>query len=298
MSYIFPGKYTFNPKGAQTVPIKGIDDKRQITTTFTVRMTGKLRKLIYEGKTPRCLPRFDLPADFIVTFSDNHWLNSEISIELFRKVIFPYLKQAKASLKYPKEQMSLIIMDTFKEQDNDMILDLCKKHMCQVVIFARNLKNKFQPLDITVNKMPRSFISKEYNERFSKQVSQQLEKVIQPADVKVSLGLIELKVMHAKWILKLYNHLWHQNKIILNGFKAASITEAVESANTVLERIENSLSEQQTWATVYVLYLLYQEFDLKLLFCCLVTENKMFVSSYNIYLLSSWIIRCNCKEIY
>ena len=207
MSYVSPGKYTFNPKGAQTVPIKGIDDKRQITTTFTVRMTGKLRKLIYEGKTPRCLPRFDLPADFIVTFSDNHWLNSEISIELFRKVIFPYLKQAKASLKYPKEQMSLIIMDTFKEQDNDMILDLCKKHMCQVVIFARNLKNKFQPLDITVNKMPRSFISKEYNERFSKQVSQQLEKVIQPADAKVSLGLIELKVMHAKWILKLYNHL-------------------------------------------------------------------------------------------
>ena len=209
MSYVSPGKYTFNPKGAQTVPIKGIDDKRQITTTFTVSVTGKLLpiQLSYERKTPRCLPRFELPADFNVTFSDNHWSNTEKSIELFEKVIFPYLKQAKASLKYPKEQMSLIIMDTFKEQDNDMILDLCKKHMCQVVIFARNLKNKFQPLDITVNKMPRSFISKEYNERFSKQVSQQLEKVIQPADVKVSLGLIELKVMHAKWILKLYNHL-------------------------------------------------------------------------------------------
>ena len=28
-------------------------------------------------------------------------------------------------------------------------------------------------------------------------------------------------------------------------------------------------------------YLLYQEFDLKLLFCSLVTESKMFLSSYN-----------------
>ena len=67
---------------------------------------------------------------------------------------------------------------------------------------------------------------------------------MQPADVKVSLGLTELKVMHIKWILKLYNHLCHQNEIILNGRKATSITEAVESANTVLERIENPFREQ------------------------------------------------------
>ena len=50
--------------------------------------------------------------------------------------------------------------------------------------------------------------------------------------------------MHAKWILELYNHLYHQNEIILNDFKAASITEVVESANTVLKRIENPFSEQ------------------------------------------------------
>ena len=55
-------------------------------------------------------------------------------MELLEKVISPYLKQAKASLKYPKEQMSLTIMDTFKGQDNDVILDLCEEHMCQVVI--------------------------------------------------------------------------------------------------------------------------------------------------------------------
>ena len=172
LSYVSPGKYTFNPKGAKTVPIKGIDDKRQITATFTVSMTGKFLpiRLIYERKTPRCLTRFDFPADFNVTFSDNHWSNTEKSIELFEKVIFPYLKQAKASLKYPKEQMSLIIMDTFKGEDNDVILDLCEKHMCQVVIVPHNLTNKFQPLDITVNKPAKSFISNKYNEWFSKQV--------------------------------------------------------------------------------------------------------------------------------
>ena len=211
------------------MPIKGIDDKRQITATFTVSMTGKFLpiQLIYEGKTPRCLPRFDFPADFNVTFSDNQWSNTEKSNELFEKTIFSFLRQAKVSLKYPKEQMSLIIMDAFKRQDTDGILDLCGKHMCQVVIVPHNLRNKFQQLDITVNKPTKSFISNKYNEWLSKQVSQQLEKGI-----------------HAKWILELYNDLCHQNEIILNDFKAASITEAVESANAALERIENPFSKQ------------------------------------------------------
>ena len=146
------------------MPIKGIDDKRQIIATFTVSMTGKFLpiQLVYERKTPRSRPRFHFPANFNVSFSDSPWSNMEKSIELFEKVIFPYLKQAKASLKYPKEQMSLIIMDTFTGQDKDVIFVLCEKHVCQVVIVLHNLTNKFQPLDITVNKPAKSFILNKY----------------------------------------------------------------------------------------------------------------------------------------
>ena len=115
-SYVSPGKYTFNPIGAKTVPIKGIDDKRQITATFSVSMTGTFLpiQLIYEGKTRRCLPNYDFPNGFNVTYSPNHWSYTEKSVELFQKIIFPYFKTVKSSKKYPKEQMSLIIMDTFK----------------------------------------------------------------------------------------------------------------------------------------------------------------------------------------
>ena len=160
LSYVSPGKYTFNPKGAKIVPIKGTDDKRQITATFIVSTTGTFLpiQLIDEGKMARCLPKFDFPAGFSITFSENHWSNMEKSIELFEKVIFPYLKQVKLSLRYPKEQMSLLIMDTFKGQDNDVILDLCERHMCQVVIVPHDLMRDFRPLDITVNKPVKSFI--------------------------------------------------------------------------------------------------------------------------------------------
>ena len=67
--------------------------------------------------------------------------------------------------------MSLIFMDTFKGRDNDVILDLCVKHMCHVLIVPHNLKNKFKPLDITVNKPAKSFILNKYNEWFSKEIS-------------------------------------------------------------------------------------------------------------------------------
>ena len=245
LSYVSPGKYIFNPKGAKTIPIKGVDGKRQITATFSISMTGSFLpiQLIYEGKTRRCLPNYDLPKGFNVTYSPNHWSNTGKSVELFQKVIFPYLKNVKLSKKYPKEQMSLIIMDTFKGQDNDIVLNLCKKHFCQVVIVPHNLTKKFQPLDITVNKPAKSFISNKYNEWFGEQVAKQLQKGIPPADIQVSLNLGELKVMHARWISALYDYLCDLKEIILNGFKAAGITEAVESASAVLQRIENPFTK-------------------------------------------------------
>ena len=51
LSYVFPGKYTFSSKGSKSVPIKGLDDKRQITATFVVSATGffLLIPLIYQS---------------------------------------------------------------------------------------------------------------------------------------------------------------------------------------------------------------------------------------------------------
>ena len=44
--------------------------------------------------------------------------------------------------------MSLVIMDTFKGQDNNVLKELCEKNVCEVVIVRHNLTKKFQPLDL------------------------------------------------------------------------------------------------------------------------------------------------------
>ena len=98
------GKYTFDLKGSKTVSIKGVDDKRQITATFTVTASGLFLpiQLIYSGKTKRSLPKFHFPKCFDVTFTPNHWSNYEECLRIFKKIIFPYLKSKKGRAWIPE----------------------------------------------------------------------------------------------------------------------------------------------------------------------------------------------------
>ena len=41
MSHVSPGKYIFSFRGAKNVPIKGVDNKKQISGTFAVTLDTK-----------------------------------------------------------------------------------------------------------------------------------------------------------------------------------------------------------------------------------------------------------------
>ena len=90
LSYVSPGKCTFDVKGVKTVPIKGIDDKRQITATFAISMSGEFLpiQVIYEGKTKRCLPKYTFPASFDATFSQNHLPHTEKFLSFLTRPFF------------------------------------------------------------------------------------------------------------------------------------------------------------------------------------------------------------------
>ena len=65
-------------------------------------------------------------------------------------------------------------MDTFKGQGNETLKKLCAGNNCDVVIVPHNLTNKFQPLDLSVNKAAKSFIHNKYNDWFPDQEFTQL----------------------------------------------------------------------------------------------------------------------------
>ena len=62
--------------------MKGVHDKRQITATFA----GELLpiQLIHAGKIERSLAKYSLPLSFSPTFAENHWSNTERSVEFFK----------------------------------------------------------------------------------------------------------------------------------------------------------------------------------------------------------------------
>ena len=94
LSYVSPGKYTFDLKGPKAVPIKGVNNTQQITATFTVTVSGSFLSIqfIYNGKTKRCIPKYDFPCCFDVSLTPNYWSNNEKCVRLFEKILFLYLK--------------------------------------------------------------------------------------------------------------------------------------------------------------------------------------------------------------
>ena len=49
-------------------------------------------------------------------------------------IAFPYLEKAKEEKCIPKEQYSLVIMDTFRGHDNYILKEFCDENFCEVVI--------------------------------------------------------------------------------------------------------------------------------------------------------------------
>ena len=119
---VITGKSTLNEKGAKSVPLQGKGKKKQSTGTFAVSMTGDFlpMQLMYDGKTPRCLPKdVEFPKEFDVTFTLNHWSNEKKSKQLLDNVIFPYLKKKEHDLGLPGDQKSLLIYDVFTGQTTE-----------------------------------------------------------------------------------------------------------------------------------------------------------------------------------
>ena len=57
---------TLAERNSKQVAIKGIDDKRALTATFTITLDGNFlgMQLIYGGKTNESLPRYQFPKEF------------------------------------------------------------------------------------------------------------------------------------------------------------------------------------------------------------------------------------------
>ena len=158
-------------------------------------------QLIYTGKTQRCLSRYDFSASFLLASQKIiGQIQKDLSIFL-QKLSFPIAKKVKNEKGFPEEQHSLVIMDTLKGQGSAVLKKLCSENRYEMVIVPNNLTNKFQPVDLTVNKVAKAFIQNQYNDWLSNLAAYQLKSSKYPANIKISSKLSDLKPLHDSWIV-------------------------------------------------------------------------------------------------
>ena len=101
LKYIPVGRQSLAKKGSKSVSIAGSTDKRSITGTFIITLSGKFlpMQLIYGGKTKQSLPRFKFPESFSVSANLKHFSNNPESLKVIEETILPYVKQQRSGIR-------------------------------------------------------------------------------------------------------------------------------------------------------------------------------------------------------
>ena len=112
-SYVSVGRRTMDLRGSQAVQIKGLTNKRNITLTLVVTLSGCFLpfQIIYADKTKASQPCdvHAVPTRILCKQNPTHWSNEEETLKLVREIINPYIIKKRIELKLPETQKALVI---------------------------------------------------------------------------------------------------------------------------------------------------------------------------------------------
>ena len=137
-------------EGSKRVEIIAKDDKRQITAVLAGTLDGDFLpcQIIYQDTTTSCLPKYDFPNNWHITYCANHWSNKETTIEYVDNVPNPYTAKKRTSLNLSKDYPALIIFDNFKARCTSAFLTQLDHNNINVLLVPPNCTDQLQPLDV------------------------------------------------------------------------------------------------------------------------------------------------------
>ena len=191
-SYVSVEKQTMASCGANSVPIKGISDKRNIILTFVLILDGHFlpMQIIYSGKTKASLPcSIQFPEGFSLAYNQEHWSNEATTIKLIDEIVHPYLVKKRKELKLVPTHKALMIWDMFKGQMTDTVKRRMESLCIELIAVPANMTHFFQSLDLTVNGAAKKYTKKEFVTYYSSSVQEQLTNGKNYEDIEVDLKL-------------------------------------------------------------------------------------------------------------
>ena len=154
-------EWTMKLEGSKRVEVAGKDCKKQITAVLGGSCVRDFLppQIIYEGKTPRCLPNYEFPEKWDVTYSANHWPNETISC-------YHTLRRKGEADDYP----ALVLFNNFKAQCTPDFLSSLIQNNINVALIPPNCTDCMQPLDVSVNKAVKNQLRSQFQSCYAQQV--------------------------------------------------------------------------------------------------------------------------------
>ena len=147
-------------------------------------------------------------------------------IQYIDEIILPYVERQRDT--FDDTTAALVIMDNFKGQITDSVNSLLEDNNIQVALLPASATDLLQPMDI---EQAKDFLKRRFEQWYSDEVTKQLEGVedIESVEVQpVDMCSAAMKVLTAKWLVEMGEYLSENPQIVVNGFRHAGISAALD----------------------------------------------------------------------
>ena len=123
-----------------------------------------------------------------------------------------------------------MIWDVFRGQKTEPVLKVLRKSNIITEYNPNNMTNYYQPPDCTTNTWARKFMKNRFSTWYTEEVQRELKNGTLIEDIGINIPLSTMKLLHAIWIIQLYNNdltFEKGRKVIHEGGVKSGIFDAI-----------------------------------------------------------------------
>jgi len=217
--------WTYERVGSSAIAIVGAEDKRQITACVAASLRGDLLplQLIFDGKTPRSLPRAStasVAARIDITHSDNHWSSQETMQRYIEQIIMPHTERSIALYELRSDAHVVLLLDAWAVHKSAQFRAWMAQHhpRIHIVYVPANCTSKLQLADVALQRPFKHGITERFNMWAAERVAEQIREE-KPAAIADLLKMSVLKPLILQWCAESWQDLRERKQLILDGWE-------------------------------------------------------------------------------
>ena len=120
------------------------------------------------------------------------------------EIIVPFVNRKHEDLDLNNDHPALAIFDHFKGQLTDRVRQSLEDNNIHSVLIPAAYTGELQPMDISVNKVVKSFLRLKFSQWYSDELT---ELFLEDDDEPVDLSTPRMKCVSGQWLVQLYEYL-------------------------------------------------------------------------------------------